>query len=147
MSETVSTPSRAQAIARIACLTMRLSARRRAPHDHATMPPSIPQLALLLIVDAAPDIRPVDLALQLGFAPPLQGGMLDYLEDQGMIRRERPAEDRRLKRIVLTERGLALVAAAQRHFMQRLAAVANAELAQILRRLETRIDAAAPPPS
>ena len=57
------------------------------------------------------------------------GGMLHYREDHDVIRRERPAEDRRLKRIVLTERGLALVAAAQRHFVEKLARVANAELA------------------
>ena len=147
MSEAALTPSRALAIARIAQLAMRLLARRSGPRDRAAASPSVPQVALLLIVDGAPDVRPVDLALQLGLAPPLLGAMLNCLEDQGVIRRERPAEDRRLKRIVLTDRGLALVAAAQRQFMETLSAVANPELALILQRLETQLDAVAPSPS
>ncbi len=73
--------------------------------------------------------------------------MLKCLEDQGVIRRERPAEDRRLKRIVLTDRGLALVAAAQRNFRETLSGVANPELALILQRLETQRDVVAPSPS
>ena len=144
MSETASAPARALAIAQIAQLAMRLAARRCAPSDRAAASPSVPQVALLLIVDRASGVRPLDLAVELGLAPTLLGRMLNCLEDQGVISRQRLAEDRRVKRIVLTKRGVALVAAAQRHFSETLSGVANAELAQIHQGLEALLQSAAP---
>ena len=89
------------------------------------------QVALLLLVDHQPEIRAVEIAAQLGLRATAVGTLLNCLEDRLAIRRERLPQNRRARRIVLTERGEALVAASRRQFASSLEDSNDADLRQV----------------
>ena len=134
---------RSEAIADIARFAMCLAAPRCVRSARAASSPTVPQVALLLIVDDAPEVRPLDLADALGVRPTVLAGMLKDLEDQGAISRDRLPENRRIRPIVLTGRGRALAAAALRRVAGALSGAGDAELHQIAHGLRTLLDSPA----
>jgi DNA-binding MarR family transcriptional regulator len=72
------------------------------------------QLRLLVLIERAGELNQRDLADQLGMDPGNLVGILDSLEDGGLLVRRRSKEDRRHRLVGLTPRGRRLLARAQR---------------------------------
>jgi DNA-binding MarR family transcriptional regulator len=70
------------------------------------------QLRLLVLVDRSPGLTQRELAAQVGMDAGNLISVLDALEGQGLLRRERHRADRRQKRVTLTGEGEARLAAA-----------------------------------
>jgi DNA-binding MarR family transcriptional regulator len=85
-------------------------ARARAAREQADGL-TLSQYHLLLAVADCPMARCGDLADQVGASAPTVTRMLSNLEDAGIIRRERSAEDRRGVHVELTEKGRRLLEA------------------------------------
>ncbi|MGH7142759.1 MAG: MarR family transcriptional regulator [Planctomycetota bacterium] len=81
-----------------------------------------PQLVCLLTIKEHEPIVQRDLAAQVHLSPSTMVGILDRLEDRGLVRRRRDARDRRLMYISLTPAGRELVTAAPSPLQDRLAA-------------------------
>ncbi len=67
------------------------------------------QLRLLVLVDRSPGLTQRELAVQLGMDAGNLIGVLDTLEAQSLLRRERDAADRRQRLVTLTPEGEALL--------------------------------------
>jgi len=69
--------------------------------------------AVFAHIDVEGGTRLTTLAARANMTPQALGELVDELERLDYVRRQPDAQDRRAKRIVLTDRGLATVAAAQ----------------------------------
>lgn len=83
--------------------------------------------AVFAHIDIEGGTRLTTLAARANMTPQALGELVDELERLDYVRRQPDADDRRAKRIVLTDRGLATVAAAQ----QTISGI-EAELAALL---------------
>ena len=95
--------------------------------DAAGFPQRPAHSAVFAHIDVEGGTRLTTLAARANMTPQALGELVDELERLDYVRRQPDAEDRRAKRIVLTDRGLATVAAAQ----QTIAGI-EAELAALL---------------
>lgn len=66
---------------------------------------TVQQLKVLNLVAADPGMSSQDLARQLAVSPPTASGLVDRLEEKGVLERRRDPDDRRLRRLYLTELG------------------------------------------
>lgn len=66
---------------------------------------TVQQLRVLNLVAAEPGLTSQDLARQLAVSPPTASGLVDRLEEKGVLERRRDPDDRRLRRLYLTEAG------------------------------------------
>ena len=71
-----------------------------------------PQLWAIKTIAAAGQIKPSDLARRMYLHPATVVGLIDRLENRGLVSRTRLQKDRRIVEIALTERGEALLALA-----------------------------------
>jgi DNA-binding MarR family transcriptional regulator len=105
------------------------------------------QLRLLFVMRAEPGSPLGYLASQLRVSPPTASGLVDRLVRQDYARREEDAQDRRVVRHRLTERGLRIVGEIEREAADLLDAIfsrlSDDELATLIRGLALLSGAAA----
>jgi Transcriptional regulators len=103
-----------------------------------------PQLICLRAVIANGPMTATAISREIHVSPSTVVGILDRLEDKGLIRRERGREDRRIVFVSATEAGRALAAAAPSPLQKKLADALNAlpelEQATITLSLERIVD-------
>src|SRR5690606_19608482 len=111
-----------------------------------------PQLICLRAVIANGPMTATAISREIHVSPSTVVGILDRLEDKGLIRRERGREDRRIVFVSATEAGRALAAAAPSPLQKKLADALNAlpELEQAtitlsLERIVELMEAGGPP--
>lgn len=80
-----------------------------------------PQLVCLLAVVNGGPMTATALAKEVHLSPSTVVGILDRLEEKGLVTRSRGVEDRRVVRVSATERGAALAAQAPSPLQERLA--------------------------
>jgi DNA-binding MarR family transcriptional regulator len=66
---------------------------------------TVQQVRVLNLVAAVPGLSSQDLARQLAVSAPTASGLVDRLEEKGVLERRRDPDDRRLRRLYLTEVG------------------------------------------
>lgn len=66
---------------------------------------TVQQLRVLNLVASEPGLSSQDLAKQLAVSAPTASGLVDRLEEKGVLERRRDPDDRRLRRLHLTELG------------------------------------------
>lgn len=66
---------------------------------------TVQQLRVLNLVATEPGLTSQDLARQLAVSAPTASGLVDRLEEKGVLERRRDPDDRRLRRLHLTELG------------------------------------------
>jgi DNA-binding MarR family transcriptional regulator len=71
---------------------------------------TVPQLICLLRIDELGSLSIKELAAALNLSPSVVVGIVDRLEQQQYVQRERSVRDRRIVRVTLTERAKDLVA-------------------------------------
>jgi DNA-binding MarR family transcriptional regulator len=109
---------------------------------------SLPQFQMLDPLDAASGALTVsEVAVQAGVATPTATRMLDGLEREGLVRRERRPGDRRVVHISLTEDGRrrvkakrARIAARRREIFESLSAAERKQAARVLARLAAAVE-------
>lgn len=103
-----------------------------------------PQLWAIKVIGDAPSIKISDLAKRMYLHPATVVGILDRLESQGLVRRERSANDRRVVNVKLTDRGNDLVKnapeVAQGLLVEGLEALSGEKLKMIDEGLETMVE-------
>jgi DNA-binding MarR family transcriptional regulator len=85
---------------------------------------SMSQIGALFAIHRQGTCAVNDIGEYLGISPPAASQMLNRLVEQGLIQRTEDPEDRRLKRLVLTDKGQETVQQsirARQHWLQRLA--------------------------
>ena len=109
------------------------------------------QLRILFVLYAAPGSPLGYLAAELRVSPPTASGLVDRLVRQGYVRREDDAQDRRVVRHRLTERGLSVAGEIAREAAELLEAIfsrlSDDELATLIRGLTLLNSAAATAPA
>lgn len=98
--------------------------------------------AVFAHIDIEGGTRLTTLAARANMTPQALGELVDDLEELGYLTRQPDPDDRRAKRIVLTERGRACVTAAQQVIVEmetELAALLGARSVQALHRMLTKI--------
>ena len=129
-----------------------LHSRQLSAVSHITAP----QLMCLRTVIANGPLTATAISREIHVSPSTVVGILDRLEDKGLIRRERGREDRRIVFVTATEAGRALAKDApsplQKHLADALNALPELEQATITLSLERIValmeqDGHAPPPS
>lgn len=85
--------------------------------------PQIHVIATLMAGSAEGSMPTTALAQRMGTSGPTMTGIIDRLEKQGMVTRERDAEDRRLVLVKLTDAGRAAFGLLDEHFTERLSAI------------------------
>lgn len=109
---------------------------------------SLPQFQMLDPLDAASGALTVsELAVQAGVATPTATRMLDGLERDGLVRRERRPGDRRVVHVSLTGDGRrrvhakrARIAARRREIFESLSAAERKQAARVLARLAAAVE-------
>ncbi|USI74421.1 MarR family winged helix-turn-helix transcriptional regulator [Sphingomonas morindae] len=108
---------------------------------------SAARLRLLLFIEKHDGARSSDVARVFGHSPRTVTEAIDGVEREGLIARVPDPQDRRAKRLALTEAGRAAIAAAAprlQHFKQRLFSALSVEeqerLADLLTRLNERLN-------
>lgn len=83
--------------------------------DHVMTPLQLtpPRFSSMVLIEANPGIRQSDLATVIGVGRPAMVAIIDHLQSQGWLRREVHAGDGRANHLVLTRKGLALLARAK----------------------------------
>ncbi len=71
---------------------------------------SLPQLAILLLLDEESELTITQVAELLGRSVSVSSRLLDHLVERGMVRRREDERDRRVKRVAITSQGRTLVA-------------------------------------
>jgi DNA-binding MarR family transcriptional regulator len=84
---------------------------------------TVQQLRVLNLVASEPGLSSQDLARQLAVSPPTASGLVDRLEEKGVLERRRDPDDRRLRRLYLTELGQEAVLEGDSLFERALVAV------------------------
>jgi len=136
----------AEALGEFMRAARRVRGRFAAEQDEGEL--SLSQFHVLDTIEQAAEPLPVrEVALGAGVAAPTVTRMLDGLERDGLVARERCADDRRVVRVRLTEAGAARMAAKRehvRHWRRELfASLPPAErrrAAAVLRHLSTAMD-------
>ena len=85
-----------------------------------------PQIHVIVtLIAAGPDAAMPSMALaqRMGTSGPTMTGLIDRLERQGMVTRERDDDDRRLVRVRLTDAGRGAFALLDTHFTDRVTAI------------------------
>jgi MarR family transcriptional regulator, organic hydroperoxide resistance regulator len=109
---------------------------------------SLPQFQILDPLDAASEALTVsEVAVQAGVATPTATRMLDGLEREGLVCRERRPGDRRVVHISLTDDGRrrvqakrARIAARRREIFESLSAAERKQAARVLARLAAAVE-------
>lgn len=113
-----------------------LHSRQLAAVSHITAP----QLMCLRTVIASGSITATAISREIHVSPSTVVGILDRLEDKGLVRRERSREDRRTVFVTVTPEGVALAEEApsplQKHLAEALNALPELEQATITLSLE-----------
>lgn len=121
---------------------LRLSVARlhRALRQHAEAGLSPSQLSALAAIDRHGSMTLGELAAHEGVAPPTITGIVARLEADANVAREADPDDRRVVRVVATDQGRALLAAARRRkdawLSRRLAGLAPDELDRLAAALD-----------
>ena len=114
--------------------------RRVAGHDHGAGELSYPKLRALAALARSPELTAGQLARSAGLTPATVTGLLDHLEDAGIVRRTRSTTDRRVLNVSLTDAGRELFesryGAWQRYWEQRLASISDDDLETAARVLD-----------
>jgi DNA-binding MarR family transcriptional regulator len=84
---------------------------------------TVQQLRVLNLVASEPGLSSQDLARQLAVSPPTASGLVDRLEEKGVLERRRDPDDRRLRRLYLTDLGQEAVLEGDSLFERALVAV------------------------
>ena len=84
---------------------------------------TMPQAKLLYLVSSRPDMPMSAIAAELGVGAPAVSGLVDRLENAGLVERRPDASDRRVKRIFLTAAGRRVV-----NKMRKISGPTNAEI-------------------
>jgi DNA-binding MarR family transcriptional regulator len=87
---------------------------------------TLPQYRALVVLASKGPQKVVDIATELGVAPSTGTRMCDRLIRKGLVRRHRPASDRRVVRLTLTSAGRDLVERVMRDRRVKLAAIVAA---------------------
>ncbi|CAN5452918.1 MarR family transcriptional regulator [soil metagenome] len=74
---------------------------------------SLARLKLLLFIERGKSVRSTDLMESFGFAPRTITEAIDGLEREGFVRRDADPKDRRVKHIVITDAGRAVLKQAE----------------------------------
>lgn len=94
-------------------------------HLSATNRITAPQLVCLLTVIARGPVTATAISREVHLSPSTVVGILDRLEEKGLITRTRMRDDRRLVRVTATPAGVALAEAAPSPLQQALASALN----------------------
>jgi len=101
------------------------------------------RVGILTLIEANPGVTQSRLARTVSLDRSTMVGVLDTLEERGLIERRRGAEDRRTNRLRLTRKGRAVLAGAkrkiavhERRVASRLSAVERAQLFRLLAKLQ-----------
>lgn len=105
-----------QALRRIT-RSMALHSRQLAAYSHITAP----QLVCLRAVIALGPLTATAISREIHVSPSTVVGILDRLEDKGLIRRERSREDRRIVFVAATEAGIDLAKSTPSPLQKKLA--------------------------
>lgn len=107
---------------------------------------SFARTKLLMLIARQGPIRSIDVAAYFGYAPRTVTEAIDGLERDGLVRRDPDPDDRRAKRISLTETGLIAVGsaeAARREFVDGVFGVLDsderAQMVRLIGRLNDRL--------
>lgn len=109
---------------------------------------SLPQFQMLEPLEAASEALTVsEVAVAAGVATPTATRMLDGLEREGLVRRERRPDDRRVVHVCLTDEGRARVrakrshiAARRREIFESLSPAERKQAARVLARLAAAVE-------
>ena len=116
----------------------------RAMDDHDI---SVAQMATLMLLDAEGSCTVSDLANDLGRSLSATSRLLDQLVRRGLVTRQEDPDDRRVKRVDITERGKDLVGRVQRRraeaHLSVMAALSEVERADVMRAMALLAEAAA----
>jgi len=144
-----STGQAADALVRTAPLVSRWIERLLAGHE----PPLTVAQYLALQAVGEGQVVGAELARRTAVSPAAVSQLLAALEDAGLLRRERLAEDRRRQPLTLTEHGEWTLRSAQTMLRERLAGLLSdlpppeaGAFAGLLGRLEASLSGTAPPP-
>lgn len=139
-----------QALSQIFAAERRLRARGHALSGEL----SYVQVRSLAALGRAQEMTAGELARSADLNPATVTGMLDHLEEAGLVERRRSTSDRRVCNVSLTESGRELlehkVARWQAHWEAELAEFSEAEIAvaaRVLQQIAGIFDAASKPPS
>jgi DNA-binding MarR family transcriptional regulator len=115
----------------------------RAMDDHDL---SVAQMATLMLLEAEGSSTVGDLANDLGRSLSATSRLLDQMVRRDLIGRQEDAQDRRVKRVALTEHGRELIARVQRRRAEAqlsvMAALTDAERAEVMRAMGLLAEAA-----
>jgi DNA-binding MarR family transcriptional regulator len=115
----------------------------RAMDDHDL---SVAQMATLMLLEAEGSSTVGDLASDLGRSLSATSRLLDQLVRRDLVSRQEDDRDRRVKRVALTEAGLALIRRVQRRRAEAqlrvMAALSEDERADVMRAMELLAKAA-----
>jgi DNA-binding MarR family transcriptional regulator len=87
---------------------------------------TMPEFRTLRMLASEGPRRPADVSTRLQISGPAVTRICDRLADRGLIRRQRPAGDRRAVRLLSTEEGRALVEEISRRRRERLTEIVSA---------------------
>jgi DNA-binding MarR family transcriptional regulator len=108
---------------------------------------SVAQMATLMLLEAEGSSTVGDLANDLGRSLSATSRLLDQMVRRDLIGRQEDAQDRRVKRVTLAERGQELITRVQRRRAEAqlsvMAALTDAERAEVMRAMSLLAEAAA----